>query len=66
MLRNSVPVPVLRAAVQELLGDASFRTAAAGVGARLREQRGPQRAADLIVALAERGGVTSSDSPFSG
>ncbi len=59
MLRNSVPVPVLRAAVQELLGDAAFRTAAAGVGARLREQRGQERAADLVVALAAHGGATS-------
>jgi UDP:flavonoid glycosyltransferase YjiC (YdhE family) len=52
MLPKSVPVPVLRAVVQELLGDPGFRSAAAGVGARLREARGPQRAADLVAALA--------------
>ncbi len=54
-LPKSAPVPVLRAAAQELLGNPAFRHAAADVGARLREARGRQRAADLVVSLARRG-----------
>ena len=48
--RQTSPVDIA-AAVEQLLGDPLYRTAAAGLGARLRSQPGQVHAADLIEDL---------------
>ena len=56
-LKTGTPTSAqVRAGVDRVRGDPSFREAARRVGAQLRSLGGPERAADLIEALAAAGG----------
>jgi UDP:flavonoid glycosyltransferase YjiC (YdhE family) len=55
VIRKSTSVTRIRAAVERVLGDVGYRTAAAALGDRIRERDGLRRAADLVLGLVPDG-----------